>query len=132
MEFLNKLQFPGSLTLNPNRIIMLALAQFVVALLSFAAPGPAPVSCAQPIEQASAQPESQSDLEATKRSIAQDDARLSRPRRAPSRSLNIYAHATTVSTHAFTALITKSLFYFSRTLLPPTHPSFFRNSPLII
>ncbi len=130
MVFLNKLRFPGSLTLNANRLIMLVLAQFVVALLSFA-PGTALVSCAQPIEQDTPS-ETESNSETTERSIAETDARLSRPRRAPSRSFNIFSYAIPVSTHVFTALNKKSLLYFSRFLLPPTHPSVFRNFPLII
>ena len=132
MVFLNKLKFPRSLTLNANRLIMLVLAQFVVALLSFAASGPELVFCAQPFETASTQGESESNSETTDRSIADADARLTRTRRAPSRPFNIFATAIPVPTHAFTALNTKSLLYFSRTALPPTHPSVFRNSPLII
>jgi len=131
MVLLNKLRFPGSLTLNANRLIMLVLAQFVVVLLSFAAPGPALVSSAQPIEQDTPSA-SESNSETTERSMAETDARLSRPRRAPSRLFNVFAYAIPVSTHVFTALNTKSLLYFSRSLLPPTHLSVSRNSPLII
>ena len=130
--FLNKLCFKKFLPLSSDSLIVFVLAQFIFVFLSLAAPGPALVSCVQPFEAASAQGESESNSETTDRSIADADARLSRPRRAPSRSFNIFAHAIPVSTPVFTASNTKSLFYFSRTLLPPTHPSVFRNSPLII
>ena len=130
--FLNKLCFTKFFPLSSDSLIVFVVAQFTFVFLSFAAPGPELVSCAQPFETASTQGESESNSETTDRSIADADARVSRPRRAPSRSFNIFATAIPVPTQAFTALNTKSLLYFSRTALPPTHPSVFRNSPLII
>jgi hypothetical protein len=132
MVFLNKLRFPGSLTLNANRLIMLVLAQFVVALLSFAAPGAALVSCAQPFETASTHGESESNSETTERSIAEDDARLTRTRKAPSRLCKIFVKTISVPTPAGTHLSARKFGTFSRTDFSPSQPSFFRNLPLII
>ena len=131
MVFLTKLRFQGSLNLNANRLIMLVLAQFVVALLSFTAPGTALVSGAQPIEQ-DTRSESESDSETRERSMAETDARHSRPRKAPSRLSKIFVKTISAPTPAGTHLSANKFGSFSRTGFAPSQPSVFRNIPLII
>ena len=130
--FLNKLCFAKFLPLSSNRLIVFVLAQFTFVFLTLATPGPELVSCVQPFEQVSTEPESEPNSESTDRSIADADARLSRPRKAPSRLSKIFVKTISIPTPADTILIAKKSGSFSRTDFSPTQPSVFRNLPLII